>query len=158
MRCATVSPLSRAIAEQDPFDLARFLHAQAGVYVQVLDELRAGEKRSHWMWFIFPQFSGLGSSSCSQRYAIKSLAEARAYLEHPVLGPRLVECTRIVNGLQSRSAHQIFGYPDDLKFRSCMTLFEIASGPGSEFTSALVKYFAGERDPRTLELMRLAAP
>jgi uncharacterized protein (DUF1810 family) len=150
-----MSQPSLSTAGQDPFDLARFLKAQAGVYDQVVDELRSGEKQSHWMWFIFPQFQGLGSSSCSQRYA---MAEARAYLEHPVLGPRLVECTSIVNGLQSHSAGQIFGYPDDLKFRSCMTLFELVSGPGSEFTSALEKYFAGQRDMQTCELVRSAAP
>jgi uncharacterized protein (DUF1810 family) len=138
---------------QDPFDLERFLKAQAGVYGAVVDELRSGQKRSHWMWFIFPQFQGLGSSFHSQRYAIKSLAEARAYLEHPVLGPRLRECTRTVNGLEGRSAWEIFGDIDEMKFRSSMTLFELASGAPSEFTTALEKYYAGQRDMRTLELV-----
>jgi uncharacterized protein (DUF1810 family) len=151
-------PLS--IAEQDPFDLARFLKAQDGVYEQAVDELRSARKRSHWMWFIFPQFAGLGTSTCSLRYAIKSLAGARAYLQHSVLGPRLLECTRIVNRLQGRSAREIFGAIndiDEMKFRSSMTLFELVSGPETEFTSALEKYFAGERDPRTLDLVRPAA-
>jgi uncharacterized protein (DUF1810 family) len=144
------------VDEQDPFNLARFLEAQAGVYDQIMRELRSGEKQSHWMWFIFPQFQGLGSSSWSQRYAIKSLAEARAYVQHPVLGSRLLECTKIVNRLQGRSAQEIFGGIDEKKFRSSMTLFELVSGPGSEFASALEKYFGGKRDPRTLDLVRLA--
>jgi uncharacterized protein (DUF1810 family) len=152
-----MSPPPLSIAEQDPFDLARFLKAQAGVYDQVVDELLSGQKRSHWMWFIFPQFEGLGMSATSHRYAIQSLAEAQEYLRYPVLGPRLVECTRMVNRLQGRSVRQIFGAPDDLKFRSSMTLFEIASGSESEFASALEKYFAGERDTKTRELVRLTA-
>jgi uncharacterized protein (DUF1810 family) len=130
----------------------RFLDAQADVYAQVLDELHSGRKRSHWMWFIFPQFDGLGVSAASRFYAIMSLDEARDYLRHPVLGPRLVECTRIVNALQGRSAHEIFGSPDDVKFRSSMTLFELVAEPDSEFAIALDQYFAGERDSRTLEL------
>lgn len=145
-------------ATPDPFDLARFLNAQADSYAQVLNELRAGQKRSHWIWFIFPQFAGLGSSTTSQRYAIKSLAEAQAYLLHPLLGARLLECTQIVNRLPARSARQIFGTPDDLKFCSCMTLFELASAPNSEFTLALEKYFSGKRDVDSQRLIRLAAP
>jgi uncharacterized protein (DUF1810 family) len=137
------------------FDLARFLDAQADWYSEALDELKAGCKRSHWMWFIFPQFEGLGVSATSHHFAIKSLAEARAYLDHPVLGARLVECTGIVNCLEGRTARQIFGTPDDLKFRSSMTLFELATGPGSEFASALEKYCTGERDLRTIELVGL---
>ena len=120
-------------------------------------ELCAGQKRSHWMWFVFPQFDGLGASATSRRYAIKSLDEARAYLRHPILGPRIVECTIAVNRLEARSARQIFGTPDDLKFCSSMTLFELASGPDSEFASALEKYFSGKRDTQTQKLVRLAS-
>jgi uncharacterized protein (DUF1810 family) len=133
-------------------DLDRFLEAQEGVYPQALEELRAGRKRSHWMWFVFPQFDGLGASPTSRRYAIRSLDEARAYLRHPVLGPRLLECTEAVHGLDGVTARQVFG-PDDVKFRSSMTLFELASGPESVFGSALSKYFDGERDARTIELV-----
>lgn len=147
-----------SIAKQDSFDLVRFLEAQGDTYAQAVYELRSGQKRSHWMWFIFPQFDGLGTSATSHRYAIKSLPEVREYLRHPVLGARIAECTRIINSLQGRSARQIFGTPDDMKFRSSMTLFELASGSKSEFTSALEKYFAGERDMKTHELVRLAAP
>jgi len=138
------------------FDLSRFLEAQAGSYEQALRELRAGRKLSHWMWFVFPQFEGLGPSAMSRRYAIRSLAEARAYLDHPVLGLRLRECTAAVNRLEGRSIHEIFGSPDDMKFRSSMTLFELASDPGSVFASALGKYFPGNRDTRTGDLVRLA--
>ena len=109
------------------------------------------------MWFIFPQFEGLGTSATSRRYAIRSLAEAGAYLRHPVLGTRLVECTEAVNELEGLSARQLFGTPDDKKFRSSMTLFELVAGPESPFTSALEKYFSRERDARTLELVRLAS-
>ncbi len=142
----------------DPFDLARFVDAQAGNHAQALEELRAGRKRSHWMWFVFPQFEGLGLSATSRRYAIRSLDEARAYLAHPVLGARLLECTRATNAHAGRSAHEIFGSPDDMKLRSSMTLFELAAGPGSEFSKALEKYFDGRRDAKTLELVRLASP
>ena len=107
----------------DRFDLERFVQAQQPVHDRVLDELRAGRKRSHWMWFVFPQFEGLGRSAMAHRYAIKSLDEAAAYLEHPILGPRLVEFTRIVVALEGQSIPDIFGTPDDLKFHSCMTLF-----------------------------------
>lgn len=141
----------------DPFDLARFVEAQADAYGQVLDELRAGQKQSHWMWFIFPQFAGLGISATAQRYAIRSLAEARAYLRHPLLGARLAECTTIVNGLPKRSAGQIFGAIDEIKFCSSMTLFELVAAPDSVFGSALDKYFAGKRDARSLELIGIAA-
>ncbi|WP_051848869.1 DUF1810 domain-containing protein [Thiomonas sp. FB-Cd] len=140
--------------DPDRFDLDRFLTAQAGAFAQAVGELRSGHKKSHWMWFIFPQFTGLGTSPMSQRYAIRSLTEAKAYLLHPLLGVRLLECTRIVNGLQGLSAHQIFGNPDDAKFHSSMTLFELAGGAGSEFTRALEKYFSAERDPKTLECVR----
>jgi uncharacterized protein (DUF1810 family) len=137
----------------DPFDLARFVWAQEGVYEHAVQELRSGRKRSHWMWFVFPQVVGLGYSSTARRYAIRSLAEARAYLEHPMLGSRLVECTRVVNGLQGLSAHQIFGYPDDRKFCSSMTLFELVAGSGSDFAIALDRYYAGRRDAATVGLL-----
>jgi uncharacterized protein (DUF1810 family) len=140
----------------DPFALARFVAAQDGVHEEALRELTAGRKRSHWMWFVFPQVAGLGMSPTAQRYAITGLPEARAYLEHPVLGARLVECTRTVNRLTGRSLLQIFGPPDDLKFRSSMTLFELAAGPGSVFSAALDKYCAGSRDPATLRLVESA--
>lgn len=139
----------------DRFDLARFVAAQDDCYAQALAELCAGRKASHWMWFVFPQFDGLGFSAMSRRYAIRSLDEARAYLDHELLGARLLECTAAVNRLEGRSAHAIFGSPDDMKFRSSMTLFELAAGPGSPFAAALDKYFAGGRDPRTLELCDL---
>jgi len=123
------------------------------VYEDALDELRAGRKRSHWIWFVFPQIGGLGSSATAQQYAIKSLDEARAYLGHAVLGARLLDCTRAVNAIEGRSAHAIFGSPDDLKFRSCMTLFELASGETSGFSAALEKYYNGERDVATLNIL-----
>lgn len=151
--------MNRAVeqgAPPDRYDLARFLDAQEGVYEQALAELRAGRKESHWMWFIFPQFEGLGSSETSKRYAIRSLDEASAYLRHPVLGARLEECTEAVNALEDLTAKEIFGSPDDLKFRSSMTLFELVVGPETPFGSALEKYFARERDARTIELVREA--
>ena len=139
------------------YDLTRFLDAQADSYARALRELCAGQKRSHWMWFVFPQFDGLGMSATTRRYAIKSLDEAREYLRHPVLGPRLAECTRTVNRLDGLSARQLFGHPDDMKFCSSMTLFELASGPDSPFAAALEKYFSGRRDTATQELVRLAS-
>jgi uncharacterized protein (DUF1810 family) len=129
------------------------VEAQAGDYDRALAELRAGRKRSHWMWYVFPQFAGLGFSPTSQRYAIRSAAEAEAYLRHPVLGPRLVECCEAVLGVTGRSAHDIFGSPDDLKLRSCATLFAAVSAPGSVFQRVLDQYFGGERDERTLRLL-----
>ena len=138
----------------DPFDLARFLNAQASDYPQVLSELRAGQKRSHWIWFIFPQMKGLGSSSHAQFYGISSLQEATAYWQHPVLGPRLEECTILVNQVEKQTIERILGYPDDLKFRSSMTLFSRAVPEATIFTQALDKYFAGRPDPLTLELLR----
>jgi uncharacterized protein (DUF1810 family) len=134
----------------DPFDLQRFVDAQARVYPSVLDELRAGRKRSHWIWFVFPQVAGLGSSPTAARYAISSLDEARAYLRHDVLGPRLHECTRLVNAVQGRSIGQIFGSPDDLKVRSSMTLFVRATQNNSEFVELLARYYGGEEDQLTL--------
>jgi uncharacterized protein (DUF1810 family) len=135
----------------DPFNLQRFVDAQVPVYDQVLRELQAGRKRSHWSWFIFPQLKGLGSSPMATRYAIGSLAEAQAYMAHPVLGPRLEACVALVNQVEGRSAEAILGPPDDLKFRSCVTLFSQAAPDRSVFQDALDKYFAGEPDPRTLE-------
>ena len=138
----------------DRYDLERYIRAQEPVFAQVCAELADGRKQSHWMWFIFPQLRGLGSSSMAERYAIGSLAEALAYLAHPLLGERLRTCTQLVNRIEGRTAVGIFGYPDDLKFRSSMTLFARASAGASEpFGAALTKYFAGEEDPLTRELL-----
>jgi uncharacterized protein (DUF1810 family) len=137
----------------DPFDLQRFVSAQDRIYADVLAELRSGHKRTHWMWFIFPQFNGLGFSSTAQHYAIKSRAEARHYLDHPVLGKRLIECAEIIGAVQGRSASALFGSPDDMKLKSSMTLFEALSSPGSVFTHILEKYFQGQRDSKTLTLL-----
>jgi uncharacterized protein (DUF1810 family) len=134
----------------DPHDLQRFVDAQAPVIDRVRDELAQGRKRSHWMWFIFPQIAGLGFSAMAQRYAISSLDEAEAYLRHPILGPRLEDCTRLVLAIGSRSAHDIFGSPDDMKFRSSVTLFSRAAPAGSIFEEALRRYFTGEPDEETL--------
>ncbi|NYF50249.1 DUF1810 domain-containing protein [Tunturiibacter gelidoferens] len=153
-------------ATSDKYELERFVEAQAGVYEQALAELRAGRKRSHWMWFVFPQIRGLGSSPMAMRYAISSLEEARAYLEHAVLGPRLRESTRIVVEVQGRTVGEIFGSPDDLKFHSSMTLFANAAAPfakatapsaktaedsGDVFEEALKKYFGGAMDQGTIK-------
>ena len=135
----------------DPYDLQRFVDAQNPVYDKICAELRDGQKKSHWMWFVFPQIEGLGSSPMARKFAISSLAEAAAYLEHPVLGPRLTECTRLVNLVEGRSIEQIFGRPDDLKFRSSMTLFARASANNQAFVDALGRHFNGEFDPATLE-------
>jgi uncharacterized protein (DUF1810 family) len=135
----------------DPFDLRRFISAQDPVMQDVLAELRAGRKASHWMWFVFPQIQGLGSSSMARHYALASRQEARAYHEHPLLGARLRECTRLVLQVQERPVEQIFGYPDDLKFHSCMTLFAQVAPEEALYLAALQKYFAGEPDARTLE-------
>jgi uncharacterized protein (DUF1810 family) len=135
----------------DPFDLRRFVDAQERVYPTVVDELRAGRKRSHWIWFIFPQLAGLGSSSTAAHYAITSLDEARAYLRHDVLGPRLHECARLVNAVQGRSIGEIFGSPDDLKVRSSMTLFARATDDNDDFVQLLARYYDGEPDPLTLQ-------
>ena len=139
--------------QADPFDLARFTSAQEGVYDRALAEIRNGDKRSHWMWFIFPQIDGLGFSSTAKQYAIKSPDEARQYLAHPVLGARLLECAETVLAVKGRSASEIFGSPDDLKLKSCMTLFESVSGQGSVFSQVLDKYYQGQRDTRTLEIL-----
>jgi uncharacterized protein (DUF1810 family) len=135
----------------DLFRLGRFVQAQAPVLMQVRLELGEGRKRTHWMWFVFPQLSGLGHSPTARHYAIGSLAEAQAYLEHPVLGPRLAECTELVNKVEGRSIQQIFGSPDDLKFRSSMTLFAVARPDHAVFRDALDKYFGGIPDRLTTE-------
>ena len=137
------------LAMGDTYDLQRFLDAQAGVYERALREVRAGRKQSHWMWFIFPQIQGLGSSEMAVRFAISGLAEARAYLEHEVLGTRLHEITDAVLKVEGRSVGEIFGYPDDLKFHSSMTLFASVEKDGV-FADALRKYFGGKTDAGTL--------
>ena len=134
----------------DRFQLQRFVDAQRGAYPTVLGELRAGRKRGHWMWFVFPQIAGLGRSMMAQEFALSSLDEAVAYLAHPVLGPRLRECTALVAGVEGRSIAEILGYPDDMKFRSSMTLFARAAPDDPIFAACLQKYFAGEPDPLTL--------
>jgi len=149
-----VGPTYRpGVTRSDPHELQRFVEAQDPVIDRVKRELRAGRKRSHWMWFVFPQVAGLGSSPRAQRYAIRSAAEAEAYLDHPVLGPRLRECTEIVTGLSGRSAADVFGSPDDLKFRSSMTLFAAVAAEPAPFETALGRYYAGERCERTLEFL-----
>ena len=134
----------------DPYDLQRFIDAQDPVFDQVCSELGAGQKRGHWMWFIFPQVRGLGQSDMATKFAISARDEAEAYLKHPVLGPRLRECTRLVMLVEGRSINQIFGYPDDLKFRSSMTLFASATTEAQIFKDALQKCCAGEPDRLTL--------
>jgi uncharacterized protein (DUF1810 family) len=140
----------------DPFLLGRFVLAQRDDYEQALSEITSGRKRSHWMWYIFPQLDGLAFSSTSKHYAIKSLDEARAYLDHPVLGPRLLECTEAVVRLEGRTAQDIFGSPDDLKLRSCATLFACVAPPGSVFDRLLTKYYRGRRDDKTLQLLGIS--
>ena len=137
----------------DPYDLNRFLSAQEGIYERALAELKGGQKRTHWMWFIFPQIDGLGYSPTAKRYSIKSMVEARQYLSHPVLGKRLLECAETVVALKGGSVSEIFGYPDDLKFKSSMTLFEKIAGSDSVFSLALDRYCHGERDGMTLRLI-----
>jgi uncharacterized protein (DUF1810 family) len=140
-------------AGDDPHDLNRFVSAQVDDYDRALAEITAGRKVSHWMWYIFPQFDGLGFSSTSRRYAIKSEAEARAYLAHPILGPRLVACAEAALGVRGKSAHEIFGSPDDMKLKSCATLFAAVSEKGSIFERLLDRFYGGERDGKTLRLL-----
>jgi uncharacterized protein (DUF1810 family) len=137
----------------DPFNLRRFVDAQGPAYEQIRSELRHGEKQGHWMWFVFPQLRGLGHSQTAFVFGISGREEAVAYLAHPVLGPRLLECARLVNLIEERSIHQIFGYPDDLKFKSCMTLFAAVTTDHQVFTEALEKFFKGELDRATLRLL-----
>lgn len=146
-------PQTRVVTSKpsDPFDLQRFVDAQDRVYEAVRGELRSGQKRGHWVWYVFPQLRGLGSSDMATVYGISSRQEAAAYLAHPVLGPRLRECTRLVNRVEGRAIGQIFGYPDDMKFRSSMTLFASVAPDNQVFKDALQKYFAGESDPLTME-------
>lgn len=143
----------------DPYDLNRFLDAQADDYAQALTEIKAGRKVTHWMWYIFPQLNGLGFSSTARHYAIKSLGEAKAYLTHPTLGPRLRDCAEAALAVEGRSASEIFGSPDDLKLRSCATLFACVAPAGSVFERLLEKYYAGRRDEKTLAILAaLRAP
>ncbi len=137
----------------DPYDLSRFVRAQQDDYERALSEITNGQKRTHWMWYIFPQLDGLAFSPTAKRYAIKSVEEARAYLEHPILGPRLLNCAEAVVGVEGRSAAEIFGSPDDLKLKSCATLFSSVAPPGSVFDRLLEKYYRGQRDGKTLELL-----
>lgn len=131
-------------------DLQRFVEAQADIYPTALGELRNGRKRTHWMWFVFPQIAGLGHSAMARHYAIASRGEAEAYLAHDVLGPRLRECTQATLAVPGSTAHAIFGSPDDVKFRSCMTLFD-AVAPNDVFEQALARFYGGQRDPATLQ-------
>ncbi|MGI9043949.1 MAG: DUF1810 domain-containing protein [Gemmatimonadaceae bacterium] len=142
-----------SVEAADTYNLERYLEAQKSTYDEALVELRAGGKRTHWMWFIFPQLAGLGTSSTAVRYAIGSLDEARAYLSHPILGPRLAECAEAVLAVQGKSATEIFGLPDDIKLRSSATLFLQVSPANSVFHWILDKYYSSEPDTRTLELL-----
>jgi uncharacterized protein (DUF1810 family) len=141
------------VSDQDPYDLQRFVDAQANVFDRALSEIKSGRKRSHWMWFIFPQVEGLGTSSMSKRYAIRSIAAAKAYLAHPLLGPRLLECAEAALAVQTSSALELFGSPDDMKLRSCATLFACVSSEGSVFSQLIDKFFDGKPDERTLQLV-----
>ena len=134
-------------------DLQIFVQAQEDIYEQALAELKNGSKESHWMWFVFPQIAGLGNSEMARKYAIPNLADAKAYLGHDLLGSRLRECTEAVLAVEGRTAHEILGSPDDVKLKSCMTLFEVADGPDSVFSSILEKYFEGQRDERSLMIL-----
>jgi len=140
----------------DPYDLSRFVEAQQGVYAGIVDELIRGRKTGHWIWFIFPQIAGLGASSMSQRYSISSIEEARAYSAHPVLGPRLAECIALILAVTDRSAEQILGHLDALKFRSCMTLFAAADTDNEVFQTAIDRCFDGDPDPLTLQALESA--
>jgi uncharacterized protein (DUF1810 family) len=140
-------------SRDDQFDLHRFVEAQSRVFDRVCAELRAGRKQTHWMWFIFPQIKGLGQSSMAVKFAIAGRSEAGAYLAHPILGPRLRQCAQLVNGVEGRSISEIFGYPDDLKFHSCMTLFASVTAENQVFIDALGKYFSGEFDLQTKRML-----
>ena len=149
--------LNRSKSDGDIYDLNRFLQAQENDYERALAEIKSGRKESHWMWFIFPQLDGLSSSSTAKFYAIKNVAEARAYLAHPVLGARLIECFEATLRLQYSSATAIFGSPDDLKLASCATLFATVSPPNSVFERLLEKLYHGRRDEKTLQLLHAHA-
>jgi len=148
--------MRQASSVGDLHDLNRFVQAQENDYERALSEVRHGRKCSHWMWYIFPQFDGLGFSQTAKRYAIKSIAEAKAYLSHPVLGPRLIECVEATLSVQGRSAYEIFGTPDDMKLKSCATLFAYVSPRDSVFDRLLDKFFQGGRDNKTLRLLRVS--
>ena len=150
-----MSTAARRPAAEDPFGLERFVPAQDGVHAQALAELRAGRKRTHWMWFVFPQLAGLGLSPTAQHYGIRSLDEAQAYLGHPLLGPRLRACAHALLDLHGRSAEAVFGYPDVLKLKSSMTLFAAVPEADAVFAAVLDRYYGGARDPRTLRLLGL---
>lgn len=154
-RCkeGTVIESENPAERDDPFELSRFLSAQETVYGGALGEIKSGSKRSHWMWFVFPQIMGLGASATSRHYAIRGAGEARAYLAHPVLGTRLRECAAALLEVEGRSVAQIFGYPDDLKLKSSMTLFEAVAQECSLFSRVLEKYYNGQRDGTTLRLL-----
>jgi uncharacterized protein (DUF1810 family) len=141
--------------DHDPYKLQRYVEAQEPVFEHVAAELMAGRKTSHWIWFVFPQIEGLGHSAMARLYAIHSLEEAQAYLQHAVLGPRLLKCTALVNQIHGRSAFDIFGSPDDLKFRSCMSLFSQAAPKPNVFTLSLDRYFSGQPDPATMARLTL---
>ena len=144
---------SDMITNKDPHNLNRFISAQDKVYETVIKELKNGKKQTHWMWYIFPQIDGLGTSATSRHYAIKSIEEAQQYLNHPVLGKRLLECAEIVIALEGKSISEIFGFPDDLKLKSSMTLFAHIAKPGSIFARIIDKYFEGEKDVKTLDIL-----
>jgi uncharacterized protein (DUF1810 family) len=153
-----VSSTGPTDATADPHELNRFVKAQQANYDEALAEIQRGRKRSHWMWYVFPQFDGLGSSALSRLYAIKSVAEAEAYLAHPILGSRLISCAEATMAIEGRSAHDIFGSPDDMKLKSCATLFARVSASGSVFHRLLDKYFQGQHDGRTLALLGTDRP
>lgn len=140
----------------DPYDLERFVQAQTHDFEIALAEITSGRERSHWMWYIFPQFTGLGFSAMSQRYAIRSAAEAQAYLNHPILGSRLMQCCEALLAVAGRSAHEIFDSPDDMKLQSCATLFASVTLADSVFSHVLARYFSGQRDQKTLDLLSVA--
>lgn len=144
--------------KNDPWSLSRFVEAQAPVYDRVCEELGAGRKQSHWMWFVFPQLKALGRSQTAQHYGIADAAEALAYWQHPLLGPRLVQCAELVLAVSNHTAHDIFGSPDDLKLRSSMTLFAAVAPESKTFQSVLDRYYDGQPDPATLDQLRLTPP
>jgi uncharacterized protein (DUF1810 family) len=148
--------VSETSCPDDPFHLQRYVAAQQQNYDTALAELRAGRKRSHWIWYVFPQLRGLGSSAMADRYGISGIEEARAYLAHPVLGPRLRECARVVAAIERGSAEEVFGWPDNLKVRSSMTLFSMATDDDAEFRAVLDRFYGGELDPVTVERLSAA--
>jgi uncharacterized protein (DUF1810 family) len=157
MRRLNLTNADHSSGKDDPYVLNRFVQAQKNDYERAISEIKNGRKRSHWMWYIFPQFDGLGFSSTSKHYAIKSLEEARAYLAHPVLGPRLLACAEATFQIDGRSANAIFGSPDDMKLKSCATLFACVSPAGSVFHQLLAKYYQGNADTKTLGLLGFGA-